>query len=492
MAVYLNYHSKSEKMKKIFILIIALSTFSACSEKDFDINYDPDNLPPQQTTLALQLPAGMIGIAGAQGAYYTIFGGFWAQYYTQSNTASQYRNLDAYSAGTNDYNRAWSAMYDGLGDIRNVKRKAFDQGNWKYYLIATTMEVYASQLMTDFYGDIPYTEANQQNILEPKYNTGQEVYDLMITDLKTALSKDLTVSSAETPGNDDFLFKGNMENWKAFANTLLLKIYMRQTKVNPTLAQTEITNLINSGVAFLDTDAAITQFEDAINRSNPFYETDRRKLNVGTNIRKSTTMDSFLTANNDPRKEFFYTPGVSLNQGDYNNTVLGSSAIGILIINAKDPLYFMSKTESLFLQAEALARYFGGAGAKAKYDAAVLEAFKRYSKDAAPFIAPGGAYEYPNGTLDVNIKAIITQKWVSGFPANGFEAFFDQNRTGYPKISTVPQTNAAYVPGELAYSIQGSTGGVFPRRFVYPNTVQTRNRFAPDLEKITTPVWWAK
>jgi hypothetical protein len=320
----------------------------------------------------------------------------------------------------------------------------------------------------------------------------------MIADLKTALSKNLAASKGEeVPGKDDFVFKGNMENWKAFANTLLLKIYMRQTKVNPTLAQTEITNLINSGVAFLDTDAAITQFEDAVNRSNPFYETDRRKLNVGTNIRTSTTMNSFLIENSDPRKEYFYTPGVALNQGDYNNTALGSSAIGILIIKPTDPLYFISKTESLFLQAEALARYFGGVGAKAKYDAGVLEAFKRYSKngtplDGATFTAPGGAYEYPNGTLDANIKAIITQKWVSGFPGNGFEAFFDQNRTGYPKISAVPQADDTYIPGELAYSIEGSTGGVFPRRFVYPNTVQTTNRFAPDLETITTPVWWAK
>lgn len=492
MAVYLKYHSKTDKMKKTLIIISALSIFSACSEKDFDINYDPDNLSPQATTLALQLPAGMAGIAGAQGAYYTIFGGFWAQYYTQSNSASQYRNLDAYSAGTNDYNRAWSAMYDGLGDLRTVKRKAFEQGNWKYYLIATTLEVHASQLMTDFYGDIPYTEANQQDILEPKFNTGPEVYDLMITDLKTALAKDLAASIGETPSADDFVFGGNMENWKAFANTLLLKIYMRQTKVNPGLAQTEITNLINSGVAFLDTDAAITQFEDAPNRSNPFYETDRRQLNVATNIRASTTMDSFLLSNNDPRRDNFYTPGVALNQGDFNNTALGSSSIAVLIITAVDPLYFMSRTESLFLQAEALLRYFGGAGAKEKYDAGVLEAFNRYSKDGAPFIAATGVYKYPNGTLDDNLKAIMTQKWVSGFPANGFEAFFDQNRTGYPKISAVAQSDAGYIPGELAYSIEGITGGAFPRRFVYPNTVQTRNRFAPDLEKITTPVWWAK
>lgn len=479
-------------MKKTFLLISAISIFSACSDKDFDINYDPDNLSPQATTLALQLPAGIAGIAGAQGAYYSIFGGFWSQYYTQSNSASQYRKLDAYSAGTNDYNNAWSAMYDGLGDIRMVKRKALEQGNWKYYLIATTLEVQASQLMTDFYGDIPYEEANNQDILEPKFNTGPEVYDLMIEDLKTALDKDLATSNGEVPGSDDFVFGGNMTNWTAYANTLLLKLYMRQTKVNPTSSQTEITNLINSGVAFLDTDAAITQFEDAPNRSNPFYETDRRQLNVGTNIRASTTMLSFLQANGDPRRDNFYSSGVSLNQGDFNNTAIGQSSIAVLTLNATDALYFMSRTESLFLQAEALERYFGGTGAKEKYDAGVLEAFRRYSKDGSQFIASGGVYEYPNGTFEDKLKAIMVQKWVSGFPANGFEAFFDQNRTGYPQISAVPQTDSEYIPGELAYSVEGVTGdGNFPKRIVYPNSVKTRNRFAPNLKTITTPVWWA-
>jgi len=121
-----------------------------------------------------------------------------------------------------------------------------------------------------------------------------------------------------------------------------------------------------------------------------------------------------------------------------------------------------------------------------------LEAFRRYSKDGSQFIASGGVYEYPNGTFEDKLKAIMVQKWVSGFPANGFEAFFDQNRTGYPQISAVPQTDSEYIPGELAYSVEGVTGdGNFPKRIVYPNSVKTRNRFAPNLKTITTPVWWA-
>ena len=93
----------------------------------------------------------------------------------------------------------------------------------------------------------------------------------------------------------------------------------------------------------------------------------------------------------------------------------------------------MSKEESLFLQAEAQARY--GSGAKELYDAAVIENFNKYSLDGSSYVATEGAYEFPSaGTLEEKIEAIITQKWIAGFPGNGFEAFFDKNRTGYPKL----------------------------------------------------------
>jgi hypothetical protein len=133
----------------------------------------------------------------------------------------------------------------------------------------------------------------------------------------------------------------------------------------------------------------------------------------------------------------------------------------------------------------------GGTGAKELYDAAVQENFSKWGLNGAPFVAPGGAYEYPSaGTFQEKLKAIIVQKWAALFPGNGFEAFFEQNRTGYPEMSPVYHTDAAYVPGEIVYSLAGTTGGEFPRRLEIPSTVTTRNANAPDLVEITIPVWW--
>jgi hypothetical protein len=160
-------------------------------------------------------------------------------------------------------------------------------------------------------------------------------------------------------------------------------------------------------------------------------------------------------------------------------------------------VYFMSREESLFLQAEALERYMGGAGAREKYEAGVIESFSKYFEDVnstpvgAAFVAEGGDYEYPQeGTFEEKLEAIIEQKWISLFPGNGFEAFFEQNRTGYPEISEVPQSSEAYEPGELAYSVNGTTGGQFPKRLEYPNNVTTRNPNTPAIIPVTTPIWW--
>lgn len=484
-------------MKKIATIITALFLLVSCDDT-FDINRDPDLLPPGQANSTI-FPAGIAGLAGAQGSYYAIIGGFWSQFWTQNNTSNQYKDVDQYSIGTNDYQLAYAAMYDALNDIRTVKQQALAEGNTKYYLMATVLEVEASQVLTDIYDDIPYTEANNTSILYPKFNTGKETYDLMIADLKLALSKDLNASVGDDPGKDDFIFGGDMAKWTKFGNTLLLKLYTRLTEVDPTLAQSGITTLINSGAEFLDVDAAMTQFEDAADRSNPLYESDRRQLNTTLNLRASKTLYTYLQTNEDPRLNKYYGVGNPNNQGDFLNSATNLSLVSLW---ATTPFYFISAEESYFLQAEALTRYYGGAGAKEKYDLGVAANFAKYQTSTTigsvtvpaigtptALLAAGGKYAFPTGTA-AQIKAIITQKWIASFPGNGYESFFEQNRTGYPEVSAVPQTSESYVPGEFAISVNSQTGDLFPKRVVLPNSVKTRNPNAPALKLITAPVWW--
>ena len=474
-------------MKKFIFSILTLTTVFISCNTELDVNSDPDLLNPDNAPLSAQLPAGIIGVVGSEGAGMAIVGGFWSQYWTQSNLANQFKDIDNYSAGTADYNFVWDGMFDALGDIRNIKRRAFAEGNWKYYLIATTLEVQASQVLTDMYGSIPYDEASNGSILTPHFNTGEEVYDSMIADLDDALSRDLSTSTGSNPAADDLIYGGDMDSWTKFANTLKLKVYMRQTNSSRVaIANAGIQQMITAGVQFLDTDAAMTQFVDEINQSNPLYEYVVRRLNVATNLRMSRTLSSFLIDNSDPRKGQYYGSGNALNQGDFNST---SSGIAVVTLSPLTPVFLLSKEESLFLQAEAMERYNGGTGAQALYEAAVSANFARYSLTPGTLLS--GAYAYPTaGTFDQKLESIITQKWVASFPGNGFEAFFETNRTGYPRISTVPQTDAGYVSGQLAYAANGVTAGLFPKRLVYPLSERNANPNCPTLVPITTAVWW--
>ena len=472
-------------MKKIATLITVLFLLVSCDET-FDINRNPDTLPAGQANSTI-LPAGMVGLAGAQGSYYALIGGFWSQFWTQNNTSNQYKNVDSYSIATNDYLQAWTAMYDALNDIRVVKAQALAEENWNYYLMATILEVEGSQVMTDLYDAIPYAEANNIDILQPKFNTGKETYNLMIADLKLALSKDLSASQGSLPAADDLLFKGKMSNWTKFGNTLLLKLHLRLTEADPALAESGIKELINSGAEFLDVDAAITQFVDAADQSNPLYESDRRKLNSTLNLKASKTLYSYLQANSDPRLSKYYEAGVPNNQGDFENKVTNLAQVALSPLT---PVFFISKEESSFLQAEALTRYYAGAGAKAKYDLGVQASITRFGGNADSLLVAGGKYEFPATGTAAQIEAIITQKWIASFPGNGYESFLEQNRTGYPKVSSVKQDNEAYVPGQFAVSVENVTGGLFPKRIILPSNVKSRNPNAPELKKITVPVWW--
>jgi len=137
------------------------------------------------------------------------------------------------------------------------------------------------------------------------------------------------------------------------------------------------------------------------------------------------------------------------------------------------------------------------------YDAGVTAAFAQFdfapslygalTLNATPYITVGGAYEYPSaGTLEQKIEAIITQKWISCVGSHALEAFFETNRTGYPKTSAVLGSDASYVPGQLTYSLEGGTSGLFPKRLVFPDIEINRNPNTPSKVVCTEKVWWAK
>jgi hypothetical protein len=207
-------------------------------------------------------------------------------------------------------------------------------------------------------------------------------------------------------------------------------------------------------------------------------------------------MISWLKANGDPRiiSYFGSNTATGIHQGDFQNTTDPTyQSAAVFVQKATDPVQFISKAESYFMQAEARERYFAGDQAQDLYNSGVTAAFDFWGFDATSFIANGGAYQYPTGgTIDDRIQAIIVQKWASMPGSHSLEAWFERNRTGYPVSSPVYSTSLAYIPGQFVVAKNTVIGQNYPKRLVFPDLERSTNKNTPAQVPITTPVWWGK
>ncbi|NOT38572.1 MAG: SusD/RagB family nutrient-binding outer membrane lipoprotein [Saprospiraceae bacterium] len=487
------------KNLKYILLSTTLIFLSSCNDW-LDVNTDPNN--PTQVNYNLILPNAQMQIMGSVNGDYSILGGLWSQHWTQSHISSQYKDIDSYDLTDKDFEIAWNELYsDALIDLEEVKKQSSAAGNWNAYLQAACCQAYTFQILADLYDKIPYSEALKGNEnLSPKWDNGEVVYDKLISSLDEALGKDFNALTNAYVSTDFVFATGSKEsqiaNWVKFANTLKLKIYLRQTEsARKADALVKLKDVLNNG-NFLDRDSKITVFIDEANRSNPLYESNIRQLNVATNLRASFTFLNYLTVNADPRIDAYFTPGstghFALAQGDFNEltTTTPGARPSVAKMSPTTPAYFFSLDEVQFMLAEAKLRTSSG-GEEAEYVKAVTSAFAKFGL-AAPTSLLAGVYKFPSaGSFDEKLEAIIMQKWAASVN-QGIESFFDQARTGIPKISPVAADNASYKAGQWTYSIQGVTSGAFPKRLIYPDLSRRVNSNTPPFTPITQKVWWAK
>lgn len=488
---------KNNHIKYKALMLSAIVFLAFGCKKTLDINVSPNNPLIETTTPEVLFPSAVMSTTGRVGGELTILGGIWAQYYTQANASNQYKTIDAYALTRNDLNGSYNELFSGaLADYQLAINLAVAKSDWRYNLMATVMKAYTYQVLVDLYDKVPYTEALKGiDNLQPKFDDGYTIYVGLLAEIDAALAKDYSsLALSNEQKKTDFLFGGDMSLWTKFANTLKLKMYLRMVNAKPAEAQAGITKLYTDGANFLTTSAGIATFDDTPDNSNPFYEYNVRRLNTTTNLRASKTFTSWLTANGDPRVNYYFGTAspIPMNQGDYTATAIQQPTYATATVfaqTAKDPVWFISAAESYLMQAEALERYFGGTGAAAMYQNGVRAAFTQVGLTASD-VPP--AYLIYSGTFEQKLEQIIVQKWASFAGSHSLEAFFEQERTGYPKTSAVYSTDANYIAGQWVYSKNGVTSGLFPKRLVFPASSRDRNSNTPTEVPITTKVWWGK
>lgn len=482
-------------MKNILKLLFAFVLIISC-EDELNINTDPNT--PENVDKRYVLTAAEGSLATVLGGNLTNFGGFMAQYHTQAPSASQYLNIDTYNINTDYAERLWSELYAGcLNDLNYVISESVDDGDTGTYLIATLLKVYTFQVLTDLFGDIPYTEALQglENIT-PALDAGEVIYPDLISTVEEAVATYQANPVESTVGAQDNIYDADMDNWIRFANTLLLKLYLRMSYTS--MADSNAVLALLAEDNFITTDASFSAYDGEVNKSHPFYDVQIDHLGDVNNIASNSLLLFYLN-NADPRVEAVYRMDnteayTGIDQGNReaspNDQAADFSRPNIV---GTTPVYLMTVAERNFLQAEALIRYAAGVGADIQYNNGIRNSFITYGLDpvdADGLIGIGGNYEYiPNADVETALRQVMVQKWAALAYVNTIEAFFEINRTKFPE--TVASGAENYTNGNLVASISSIlTGTLTPSTLFYPDNEVDRNPNVSQKSSITEKIWW--
>jgi hypothetical protein len=376
---------------------------------------------------------------------------------------------------------------------------------------AIVMQSWVFQNMTDFWGDIPYSEALKGDLggsLKPKYDPQKDIYYGLLKSLTDASASMKTGSTDPALGSGDPIYKGDISKWLKLSNSLRARMAMRISKADAAKAATELTAAFAGpgGVMTSNADNAQLSWPGDGIFDNPWSAT----FSTRDDHRVSKTLLDTLNALGDPRVKIFAQPTkadptkyVGLQNGLDNVTVTpffnttsrvgdifypGSTVYGTFGTSAgkQTPTSIMTYAEVEFLKAEAAERGLGGqTGAAGHYNAGVRASILQWGgtdADADAYLAKPGVAYVAGAT---GLKQIGLQKWISMF-AQGNEAWAEWRRTGNP---------ASVKMGPKAYPDVPE----IPRRILYPSNEQTVNA-ASLADAITrqgadtylTRIWWDK
>ncbi|SEW56228.1 SusD/RagB family nutrient-binding outer membrane lipoprotein [Chitinophaga arvensicola] len=473
-------------MKKIFIpfyLIVATIWFSGC-QKDLErTNINPNEPTTVQPDYLLSngIKANVDTYWGSDATMETTL--LYIQYWAKI----QYPEPDTYKPATTNIQNVWNNFYaQGIADFTKLAELGDTLHNPNYKAVGIIMRSWIFQVLTDLYGDIPYTQAGKiDQYLTPVYDSQRVVYRGLLAELKGAVS---IISPADNPIQGDSLLANNMNGWKKFANGLRSRIALRIADRDPEAAKAVFAELAAEG-NFLFT---ASDREAKLN-----YLTSPNQNPVGKNretrndYRISKTVVDRLKALNDPRLSIYAALPADTNAyvGVTNGLTADSASrlgftktsdVGAVFTATQAPAFVFTYAEQLFILAEAAQRNLISGNAADLYRQAIRASFKQYGITGAQvdtYLAQASvAYDANNYK-----KSIGEQKWLALF-SEGLEAFAEWRRLDYPQLTP-------------AYT--GVLGGKMPLRLTYPSSEQALNgnnykaavaRQGADV--LTTRVWF--
>jgi len=417
--------------------------------------------------------------------------------------------------------QTWQRYY------RNVVRNTYDvilkakalPSRTNLLSMARITQAYAFMVLTDTYGDIPYSQAAKgftDQVVLPKYDTQQAIYTDIIKELTEATA---VLDATKTIETADVLYSGDVAKWKKFGYSILLRVGMRLSKVDAAQAQSVVQKAIAGGLMTANTDNAAIK-HDANYTNGPgqmLNSTEAANFYIGA------PFADYLKKTNDPRLKSIAVRYVGAASGPeqvaakattdpavqigmpfgYDNSSIAnvvktaglksfydfSQVDRTRLAKNQAPMFLVTYSQTQLLLAEAAQRGWTTGSVEDFYNKGVrahMEQLATVDANAAVPAASIDSYLKENPFVAANaLEQINTQYWIASF-MNGPEAFANFRRSGFPKLTPNP------FPGK---GIKGD----FIRRLTYPNSEISVNSAnvkeaiaRQGVDDLDTKVWWDK
>ena len=454
--------------------LVSATALTGCKDIT-ELNEDPNrpaDVPNEYLLTSAQRTLGL--------RYYGVFdnisfGMTISQYWAQNEYSDEVR----YQYRPNTNNTFWLDFYTAINDLEEIKRKndaLLEEGAAgldtdqlaNQNAIATIMKIWAMHNMVDIYGDVPLSEALQgQENPSPAYDSQEVIYETLIADLEAAVAA--IVPDGASFNGGDVVYNSNMVSWQKFGNSLLLRMGMRISEANETLAQETISNAADN-VFESNMDNAAVQFITEQPSVNPLYTSyivDGRQDYCATE-----NFVNLLKGLGDPRLAEYFEPAsatgefVGMTYGLESATAAGIPRSAVSQLNPKllAPDFegmMMDYAEVSFILSEAAAKGWVSGSAEQYYQNGITASMEYWGISSNADIVN---YLADNPYSQTNFAV---QKYIALY-IQGWQSWAEIRRLDLENIS---QANlVVYEPGDNFIEISG-----IPKRRIYPNDEQTLN-----------------
>lgn len=510
-------------IRKIAVVLALTFTAGACT-KDFEkINVNPTS--PSSVPLDYLLGQAQLQISGSAGdPGYKVWR---ANFIYSACIVQQMASVDDYYAGDKyTYNADNSGAYFADSYVNSVKSLADiisqagkDPVNVNILSMTRILKVLQMSIITDLYGDIPYSEAGQafiSQIYKPKYDPQQAIYADMLKELSEAGAA--LSASAYIPKDADFVYNGDISKWKKFANSMMLRLAMRMQKSDAAGAQSWAKKAFDGGLMASNDDTFMFHHSagaTASRNGNSYNLGLGRGLVKGDNIQWSKTLIDMMKARKDPRISIIAQLAngdrtVAKQKGLPNGLDKSAGVNGLVTVTGDgdvknysrptdlmyddaDPNVLLTFAESKFLTAEAIERGWITGIAKDAFEAGQKAAVTQLVVfDPSAVVADPAAYVTANpypaaGALADKLTQIHSEMFIlTASTFNHYEGWANFRRTGLPALKPINY------PGN-------QTGGLIPRRLIFPVSEKAVNAesYAAGVTRMgkddfLSRMWWDK